>query len=325
MPLVSKPFRPTLPFQNGHVSTLYPYFTRKHDLQPYERERLELDDGDFMDLDHIPNKSDICVIITHGLEGSSESQYVRGMAKAIYERGFHMTALNLRGCSGVSNRLKISYHSGKTDDLHRVIIHQAEKFPVILLVGFSLGGNLTLKYMGQYAQTMPKALKAGVAISAPCNLWDCVQHMDAGRIYMPWLLASLKQKAKKRLTEMPEGTYTFTKAEVEKVKSFKEFDDLCTAPIHGFDSALDYYEKSQSLRFLPQIARPTLLINALDDPFLSNGCYPRTAGDKSKSFYYLETKYGGHVSYATDFRRSGEHWHETQTIAFFQALDILSC
>lgn len=323
MPLLPDAFLPARAFRNPHWATIYPYFMRRLSDPKYQRERLELPDGDFLDLDIRPQtKSSVGVIITHGLEGSSSSKYVLGMGEALYQMGWEVVALNLRGCSGVPNRLPISYHSGKTDDLDAAIryVLKNRSYQKLLLVGFSLGGNLTLKYMGEYARNMPDEVVAAAAISAPTDLWSSVQHIRKHTVYMKWLLQKLQQKAQQRLDELPAGSLPFTAAQIRRTQDFEAFDDMYTAPIHGFETARDYYHQCSSNRFIAQIERPSLLLNALDDPFLGEGCYPTEAAEVHERFYLLSTRHGGHVGFPAQWRLRAPFWHEERVRQFFQAL-----
>lgn len=318
MPLLSDNFQPQGSFKNAHLATIYPYFLRRFPAPDYQRERLELPDGDFIDLDFRSSVSDTAVLITHGLEGSAHSKYVLGMGRALHAAGWSVVALNLRGCSGEPNRLPISYHSGKTDDLHTVIEHllDSQKYKRLFLVGFSLGGNLTLRYMGEFAGKMPDAVKAAVAISAPCDLYASVRYIKKSPVYLKWLLAKLKRKARQRLKELPEGSLPLTEKDLRQVRTFEDFDGLYTAPIHGFSSANDYYAKASSRPLLTSLDRPALLINALDDPFLGEGCYPYREAKESPFFHFIPSRYGGHVGFADRFKLPLTFWHEETTRNF---------
>ncbi|MEM6300002.1 MAG: alpha/beta fold hydrolase [Bacteroidota bacterium] len=320
MPLLKDTFEPSFFFRNPHTATIYPYFVRKLPDVSYTRERLELPDGDFLDFDTIPKSSSHKVaVITHGLEGSSSSKYVMGMGNELHQDGWEVVALNLRGCSGESNRLSISYHAGKTDDLHTLLTHllkTRKQYEQVALIGFSLGGNLTLRYMGTYGAMIPAQVKAAIAISAPCDLLSSVKYIRKSPIYLPWLLQKMKRKALARLNELPEGSLGFSVDEVRQAKGLEDIDGLYTAPIHGFGTAENYYQTCSSLPVLPEIKHPTLLINAYDDSFLGEKCYPIKEAQESDYFHFLPSRYGGHVGFASDFGLSNPFWHEKEAVVF---------
>ncbi|MGF1532702.1 MAG: YheT family hydrolase [Bernardetiaceae bacterium] len=299
---------------NAHWATIYPYFFRRLEEPDYRRHRLELPDGDFLDLDARGAASRQGALLIHGLEGSASSKYVLGMGQALQRAGYHVTALNLRGCSGVPNRLPISYHSGKTDDLQAVVLHLLTRYAYdsLALVGFSLGGNLLLKYMGE--GQVPERVRAAAAISVPCDLANAVQAIRKSPWYLYWLLQKLKTKALQRLQELPQGSLPFTAEQIKQAKDFEGFDDLYTAPVHGFASAQDYYARCSSGAFLSSITRPALLINALDDPFLGQNCYPEVLNPAVTTLY---PPHGGHVGFADDWRLRAPFWHERQVLSFF--------
>jgi uncharacterized protein len=299
MPLIKSSYTAPGIFRNYHVSTIYSATMRKINV-PQERERLELPDSDFLDIDWSfakkPNSKQV-LIIMHGLEGSANRPYVTGLAKYFTEHDWDVAAINFRGCSGEMNRKYRSYHAGATEDLHRAVDHilEKKKYDTVALNGFSLGGNLMLKYLGE-GKVIPKEVRAAVMVSVPCDLHGSLQQLDKKRnfLYSRRFIKKLKHHLLLRASIFPEQ---LTPAEVRACSSLKDIDDLYTSRAHDFDDALDYYKKNSSLNFLGNIGIPTLLINALNDGFLSESCYPTELARKSK-FLYLETPlHGGHVGF----------------------------
>jgi predicted alpha/beta-fold hydrolase len=300
---------------NKHIETIYPSLVRKVEGIDYARERLITPDDDFLDLDWLKNGSKNLVIISHGLEGNSERAYVKGMAKVFYSHGYDVLAWNYRGCSGEMNRTLRFYHSGATDDLNLIVNHAIHlEYETISLVGFSLGGNLTLKYLGEHGATLHPVVKQAVVFSVPLNLYSsCLKISEpANWIYSQRFLKSLKEKviAKSKLIE---GIDTKPLA---TVKNMLDFDNQYTAPIHGFKDAIHYYDQCSSIRFLEFISRPTLIVNAANDPFLSEDCYPMHL----QRHPYLKFQYparGGHVGFAL-FNQNGLYWSEQRALHFIQ-------
>ena len=293
-------YRPTLPFRNKHWSTIYPSVFRKIPEVVYERERIELPDGDFIDVDWSRKNGRHLVIVLHGLEGSADRPYVRGIIREMNRAGWDGAGLNFRGCSGTPNRLARSYHSGETGDLGYLvekIIAEAD-YETINLVGFSLGGNVTMKYLGELGKQLPAPIKRAVGISVPVDLYHSCLEIQRwhNRIYLNSFLKNLKIKA--RLKEEVLRPHV----NLEKIygaKDFFQFDGAATAPLHGFSSASDYYKKSSSLNYLSEITIPVLLINALNDTFLSETSYPTELARQSKNIHLMTPKFGGHVGFVT--------------------------
>lgn len=300
----------------GHAQTIYPTL-RRVPVIPTVTERIELDDGDFLDLDWVRTGNRKLAILCHGLEGSARSTYMRGMALALKNRGWDILAWNFRDCGREPNRLLSSYHSGKTEDLDQVIQHAiaTRQDDRIDLIGFSLGGNLILKYIGERGENIHPILNRAVAFSAPCEL-ACSSHELSkwqNRIYMQRFLKTLRAKIKFKHASFP-GSLDIQ--DIHRIRTFSQFDDRYTAPIHGFDSALDYWTRSSSRQFLVSIRIPTLLVNAANDPFLGPGCYPyQEAGDHAH--FHLEVpSQGGHVGFCA----GNEYWSEKRAAEFLAGL-----
>ncbi|UCD89453.1 MAG: alpha/beta fold hydrolase [Desulfobacterales bacterium] len=301
---------------NPHAQTIYPALFRKINDVDYTRERITTPDHDFIDLDWSPVASDQAVIVSHGLEGHSQRSYMRGMIKAFNRRGLDGIAFNFRGCSGETNRQLRSYHSGATEDLHTVVCHVLQKrsYKDLFLVGFSIGGNLTLKYIGEKGSALSPRIKGATAISVPCDLESCARQLEkpSNGLYMRRFLKMFHKKIRSKMLLMPEK---ISDKDFASIRSFMEFDERYTAPIHGFSNAKDYYSKCSCKPFLSGIKIPTLLINALDDPFLPKECYPIKEAKESR-YCFLETpRSGGHVGFV-EFNPAGEYWHERRAASF---------
>lgn len=300
---------------NGHLQTIIPALFRRVDLD-YHRERISTPDGDFLDLDWTHGNHSNLLIICHGLEGSSSRAYVKGMAKYFHKNHWKVLTWNYRGCSEEMNRKLRFYHSGATDDLNTVLNHAISNysFSKIHLLGFSLGGNLILKYLGEKELDVHKSISKAIGLSVPIDLYASCMKLSRGvnQIYSKRFLKQLKKKVRKKSIAFPDK---FDLSLLNKIRTLFDFDDAFTAPVHGFDSALDYYSKCSAKQFLPNIKIPTLLINAKNDPFLASSCYPKK---EIRAHSYLELllpENGGHCGFA-DRRFSNEYWSEIVALEF---------
>ena len=314
MPIVKKPDydRPKWLF-NGHLQTIYPAFFRSLALLPFERERVNTPDGDFLDLDWLRNNSQKLVIISHGLEGHSQRPYMVGMAAQFYKNGYDVLNWNFRGCSGIINQKAIFYHSGATYDLDCVIEHAAVNYNEVYLIGFSLGGNLTLKYLGENRPSMHKVRKA-VAISVPLHLESSSKKISSREniIYSNRFLKTLKVKIAEKAAFFPKE---ISLAKLKNIKTLEDFDDHYTGPLHGFENAKDYYTQNSSLYFLDKIPVPTLVLNAQNDPFLSAKCFPISLGRQLDKIWLEFPKYGGHVGFSPR-KKEDIYWSEKRAFEF---------
>lgn len=296
-----------------HLETIFPALLRRVTLLPYSRERIHTPDDDFLDLDWLGKDSDRAVIISHGLEGNSTRPYIKGMAKALHANGFDVVAWNFRGCSEEMNRQLRFYHSGATDDLHTVVKHVSENrnYKQIFLVGFSLGGNLTLKYLGE--RNVPEVIRKAVAISVPMDLATSCAKISApgNRIYSNRFLKSLKGKILLKSRFRKELDI----AKLQQIRTLEEFDECYTAPLHGFKNARDYYEQCSALRFVQHIKTPSLIINTLNDPFLSKECFPAALLEGHPFVKLQILSRGGHVGF-TQFNKNGLYWSEQRALEF---------
>ncbi|MCP3872690.1 MAG: alpha/beta fold hydrolase [Desulfobacteraceae bacterium] len=307
-------YNPPLFFKNGHIQTVYPVLFRKVDSVHYTKERITTFDGDFIDLDWSTNNHTKLAIISHGLEGNTSRAYVKGMVKAMNYSGWDALAWNYRSCSGEPNLKLRSYHNGVTDDLAWVIKHAKKKYPYkeIALIGFSLGGNLTLLYLGR--ETPDAIIKKAIVFSVPCDLAQSAKALTKpmNTFYMKRFLVLLHQKIKAKMKMMPE---LINDKDYAKIKDFKAFDNRYTAPIHGFKNAHDYWEKCSSKPFIPDIKIPTLIINAANDPFLPKACYPIKEAHANKNVTLLIPKSGGHVGFVS-FNEQNLYWSERMAVDF---------
>jgi predicted alpha/beta-fold hydrolase len=301
---------------NAHLETIFPALTRRVNSITYHRERIKTPDQDFLDIDWVKNKSEKLVIISHGLEGNSSRAYMRGMAKAFVDQGYDALAWNYRGCSDEMNAQKRFYHSGATDDLDTVIQYAVDQktYSEIYLIGFSLGGNITLKYLGE--QKPDAIIRKAVAFSVPLNLHTSCEkiQMPANWMYHNRFLKSLKKKIKQKAARMKEIDI----ARIDRLKTLREFDDAYTAPLHGFKDAVQYYTECSSIRFVKNITIPTLIVNAKNDPFLSGDCYPFELLKDHPFVTFESPERGGHVGFSR-LGKNGLYWSEARAIAFINS------
>ena len=312
MPHVIDLYKPPLVFRNGHIHTIYPALFRKTPDIPWTRQRIRLPDSDFLDLDWYRNGFKRLVVLGHGLEGSTASTYIRAAAELYSENRFDVLAWNQRSCSGEMNDMPRFYHHGATDDVHEVLRHTSD-YDEVHYVGYSLGGNVMLKYLGEGSFQIPGNFISGVAISAPVDLPSCVKEIlhIRNRLYHDKFLRSLKQKVRDKAAKMPRR---FSSEHLPKVRNLVDFDRHYTAPLHGFESPQDYYSRASSRPFLPSIGHPTLLLQARDDPMMGSGCYPVSEAEDNDSFTFIETRYGGHIAFTKP--KSRWHWMEEVTLDF---------
>lgn len=300
-------------FFSGHWETIYPALFRKvYDLVPPQRERITTPDGDFLDLDWWKSGNSRILILQHGLEGSSDRPYILGMARHFLKNSYDVLAWNFRGCSGAMNRKARFYHSGATDDLQTVVDQAGKEYEDITLIGFSLGGNLTLKYLGE--KSRDSRIKRAIAISAPLDLDTGADNLKRAenRLYELRFLKNLRKKVIEKSQLIPGKISTQL---LSKVKSLRDFDEYYTAPLHGFASARDYYQQCSSKFFLPGIQIPTLILNAVNDPLLSRESFDANLVNGLQNVFMETTTHGGHVGFV-DRNRNGVYWSEKRALEF---------
>lgn len=310
MPLLPSKHRAPFYLFNGHLQTIIPGLFRQVEGVEYERERLLTPDDDFIDIDWSTVGSDSLLVLSHGLEGDSGRPYITGMVKAFNAQGIDALAWNYRSCSGEPNKLLRSYHLGASDDLDFVIQHALAtgKYKNVYLIGFSAGGNITLKYLGE--GLAPEQVKRASVFSTPVDLKGSAQKIS--RIYTQRFLRTLGEKLEQKRQMYPNDVDL---TDYSLFWSFPEFDDRYTAPIHGFKDAEEYYARVSSKQFLNNVKIPTLLVNAKNDPFLSEECFPIEEA-KCNSCLFLEMPDdGGHVGFAEDFRKD-RYYSEERALRF---------
>ena len=293
--VASSDFRAPWWLKSTHLQTIFGTLFRRRAAIGLRRERVELSDGDFLDLDWTPGARGPVVLVLHGLEGSSDSPYVRGMLETIHAQGWRGVVMHFRGCSGVPNRLPRSYHSGDTGDLSEIVARIAAREDVssVAVVGYSLGGNVLLKWLGEQGASAPVA--AAVAVSVPYTLSLAADRLAQGlsRIYQYRLIADLRAKLRRKFSG---GACPIDLDLAHSSQNFWEFDDRVTAPLHGFEDVHDYYNRSSSRQYLAAIRVPTLILHAEDDPFMTPEVLPRD--DELSPDVRLEISAGGgHVGF----------------------------
>ncbi len=310
-------FKPAWWCRGPHLQTLWPALFRVWPRLPLLRERLELPDGDFIDLDWTCNDAGPIVILLHGLEGSSRSHYARSMLQVLPRAGMRAVLMHFRGCSGEPNRLARAYHSGDTGDLDFLIstLRQREPQTPIMAIGYSLGGNVLLKWLGE--QGAQARLRCAVAVSVPLLLYDSTTHMNRGfaRLYQWWLVRHLKRSY---LRKSRQHAGPLPLHEVQRLRSFYDFDDRITAPLHGFTGAMHYYTVSSSRQYLTHIRIPTLILQAADDPFMPDSVIP-SSRELSASIQLDVHRNGGHVGFvAGRFPWRPRYWLEQRIPGWLQ-------
>jgi predicted alpha/beta-fold hydrolase len=255
-----------------------------------------LSDGDFMDLDWVKQSSKSLLILIHGLEGSSQSTYIKSACNFFSDYGWDICAVNLRSCSGEINLAPRLYHHGTTEDLNEVMLHVHRPYQKVFLLGFSLGGNQVLKYLGEQHWEYPESLLGGVAISAPIDLVSCVNciHKPAQKLYHDLFLTELKEKVRIKAKQFPN---IFDSSLLNKTLTLRDFDNFFTAPVFGFKDGMDYYLKASSIGYLQTLRKPTMLLNALDDPMLGPSCFPVDLAESSTMLSFVQSNKGGHVGF----------------------------
>ena len=288
MPILQSTYKPRFYFRNGFVSTVYSGLARRVTGVIQERERMTLSDGDFLDLDwsFSDSTSNKLIVLLHGLEGNAQRPYMTGAAKLFNTNDIDAVCVNFRGCSGEQNLKYRSYHSGATEDLEDVIQHiiQTKHYTDIYIKGFSLGGNMALKYLGEREQ-VPTHIRGAIAVSVPCYLQGSAEELHTFKNvlyhdrFKKYLIDRLKIKQKQYADIL-------NVKEINLINTLNDFDNVYTSKAHGFKDAADYYEQCSSLQFLHNIKVPTLIINALNDSFLSPECFPiKEAKAKPKCFF----------------------------------------
>ena len=320
-PLRIPPFRPAWYCPGPHLQTAWGYFLRKRPRIAWRRERWDTPDGDFLEVDFLDAAAPDAptLLILHGLEGSSSSHYVRGTAAKARALGWRTLALNFRSCGGATPRKPRFYHCGETGDLDFAARRILERFDAPLaLAGFSLGGSVLLKWLGERGVKAPSRVFGAVGISVSFQPGACAKVLDSppGYLYRRHLLDSAKRKAC-RLAELRPGLIEADK--MRRARTFHEYDRLVIAPLHGFRDELDYYEKADASPYLPRVRVKTLLLSSKDDPIVPPHVFPHGQIEKSAWLSGVLSKKGGHVGFVSGSDiRSPVYWAEDRALAFLQ-------
>ncbi|MEQ1530345.1 MAG: hydrolase [Methylococcales bacterium] len=327
-------FKPAWWLKNSHLQTIAPTFIRQPtNPAQYFRERLTTPDGDFIDIDFCGAGAEPIIILLHGLTGSSKSGYIKGLQQVLQRQGFRSAVLNFRGCSGTPNNKARSYHSGETEDIHFLyqILRQREPLTPIAAAGFSLGGNVLLKWLGEQGNRID--LFAAVAVSVPFMLSLCATRLDNGfsRLYRKKLLDELKDYMQTKLAHLEvsglsdEANKIKQLGDLSAIDSFWQYDDQVVAKLHHFQNVQDYYQRSSSRQYLKTIVIPTLLIQSADDPFMTPEVLPH-AEELSSTITLEVTSHGGHVGFISGRNPlKPVYWLDQRIAKFFcQKLQNLS-
>ncbi|MAA74824.1 MAG: hydrolase [Salinisphaeraceae bacterium] len=316
--IVRSPFRPAPWLRNAHLQTVFASEARRMPALDLDLEILELPDGDFLELAWGPPADGPLIILLHGVIGSTESKYARGMMQAMTRRGWQSLLMLFRGAGGRPNRLPRGYHSGETDDFRHVLGELRRRFPERSLnaAGYSMGGNVLLKYLGESGHDTP--LDAAAAVSVPFDLDLCATAIGQGlsRHYQRYIIEAMRAAAREKFSRQ---SPPFPLPPLEQLQDFYAFDDALTAPLHGFRDARDYYRQASCGPFLADIRRPTLVVHAEDDPFMTPAVVPREA-DLAPEVRLELSRHGGHVGFvAADRFGRPRYWLEERLPAFFEA------
>ncbi len=310
--------KPPVWLPGGHLQTIYPALFRKVVGVDYRRERLGTPDGDFLLLDwHTPPATEEnrpLLILSHGFEGDSHRPYIKGMVKALSREGVDCLAWNFRSCGGELNHTPRFYHSGATDDLDAVVKHAIRAgYRRIFLAGFSLGGNLTLKYLGE-KRTRPVEIERALCFCVPMDLEACSRHLDrpVNHVYQRRFLNSLRIKIKEKGNRHPGDIDV---SSLSRARSVYAFDDIFTGPLHGFRGASDYYTQCSAKHFISSITVRTLIVNAVNDPMVPVGSLPLAEVAHLRDVDLWLTSRGGHCGF---LERRGRYWSEEIAVQFFR-------
>lgn len=301
---------------NGHLQTVLPAILRKVQTT-YERERLTLSDGDFVDLDWVDNRSRNLVLLSHGLEGNSERHYMMGMANRFSEAGWDVLAWNCRSCSGEMNRRFRLYNHGEIGDIGEVIGHalQTKDYEKVLLIGFSMGGSILMKYLGVQGKAVPEAVIGGIAFSSPCDLKASIDALElpGNGFYKRRFFKSLSKKVADKAADFP-GRLDLSK--LGEVGHWRDFDEHYSAPLGGYKDAADFYRQASAKNFMGGTDRPILLVNADNDPILPPACSPVELCKDHPKLFLERPSSGGHVGFTLP--RKPYAWSEYRAIQFVE-------
>lgn len=318
MPVHTSAYKgPPFYFLNAHFETIVPSLNRKVKGVDYFRERITTPDDDFLTIDRLSGDGKRLLIISHGLEGGSDRHYVKGLAKLFHQQGWDVAAWNNRSCNGEMNRQRILYHHAASYDLRSVVnhCHTHGDYDEIALVGISMGGGQTLRYLGEEDEhPIPELIKKAVVISVPCALVESAATLKwkKNRIYEQRFLNKLKHKVKLKAAQFPDLDITG----IDEIKTLDVFDNRFSGPMHGFKDAKAFYTYCDPLPFLPKIRKELLILNALNDPLLTGQCYPYELAEQMANIHLETPQKGGHVG----FVQAGKEftYSEERSLAFLQ-------
>lgn len=320
MPVITSTSYPGPPWYqyNGHFQTIIPTtFRRINDIY-YERERLELPDGDFLDLDWMDNGSRDLVILSHGLEGNSERTYIKGMAMFFHQQHWDVLAWNCRSCSGELNRNFRLYYHGDVEDIGHVIDHvlSQKNYKRIVLIGFSMGGNITLKYVGTKGKELADPISHAIAFSSPTDLKACVEVVESNknRFYHKYFLNNLKAKIKLKAEQFPDQLDI---SRLDEIEDWFTFDTRYSAPLNKLPDADAFYYEASAKNFMTGTTIPTLLVNAQNDPVLDERSTPLSLAENHPQLFIETPRNGGHVGFALSRRKY--FWSELRAWEFCHA------
>ncbi|MCB0569277.1 MAG: alpha/beta fold hydrolase [Phaeodactylibacter sp.] len=302
---------------NGHLQTVLPAVLRKVEA-PFECERIGLPDGDHLDLDWITGGGRRLAILTHGLEGNSRRHYMKGMARLFASRGWDVLAWNCRTCNGEMNQQLRMYHHGDIDDIGHVVRHalRTKDYEQVVLIGFSMGASILLKYLGVHGNEVPDAISKGIAFSAPCDLEAGVRALErpANRFYKKRFLKSLRPKIEAKAELYPD---VLDASKFDEIREWRDFDNFFSAPINGYSDAEEFYYNSSAKNFMAGTDREVLVVNAKNDPILLPECSPVKLAEKHPKIFLEMPRSGGHVGFALS--GNAHTWSEYRALEFAEA------
>jgi predicted alpha/beta-fold hydrolase len=319
MPLIPSAYASPYLWPNGDFETIYPSMFREVDGVFYERERIQTEDKDFLDLDWSTIQSNRLLIVSHGLEGNAHRPYVKGFVKYFNRMGWDVLAWNCRSCSGEMNLTPRLYHHGAWYDLNDVVQHvnAVKEYSQIGLAGISMGGSITLRYLAELGEALPGNIAGGVAISVPCSLPDSIRALErpGRRFYARRFIKKLKAKLLEKAERFPHL------ADIDALRdagSFAALDTAYSIHVYGFSNVKQFYEHISVEHHLPRIQRDVLIVNAKNDPMLINNCYPVRLAESSKNLFLEMPEKGGHMGFALP--KNENAWAEIRTHEFFRQL-----
>ena len=313
-----KDYSPFPLFRNPHIHTIYARFAREVIKFPIENETIDLPDGDILEVGWVRNENKKLIILVHGLEGRADAPYMRSTGKVFHSFGWDVLTWSFRGCGFHPNKLLRSYNSGYTGDLSHLIELNKARYEEIVLVGFSVGGNLCLKYLGEAPEEIPTNIKGAVAISSPIDLGQTADELKRGanKIYLAYFLKSFKDKLTLKRTLYP---HSFEPDFFKGIRDFEDYDNRFTAPWFNYRNAREYWEDASCERFLDKIRKPTLFLTALDDTFFRGANIPKGAARQNEYLHIEAVPRGGHVGFFKGLRASSS-WMELRALSFLESV-----